>query len=141
MLSFKQMALNAEVIALLQRVGLPTEDLDPVSTTFCGMWEDEMLCGVIAIEPYHDVGLLRSLAVSPAFRGRGQGEVLVGKAEELARRVGVEELYLLTVSSSTLFERCGFAHVARDAVPVSIRETRQFSGLCPATCAVMRKRI
>lgn len=45
MLSFKQMALNAEVIALLQRVGLPTEDLDPVSTTFCGMWKTKCCAG------------------------------------------------------------------------------------------------
>lgn len=142
MMSFKPMALNAEVIALLQHVGLPTQDLaDPEAASFCGMWEGDQLCGVVAIEPYNRVGLLRSLAVSPPFRGRGQGGVLVGMAEDIARHAGVDELYLLTVSSSALFERCGFTHVARDDVPAAIRETEQFSILCPSTCAVMRKRL
>ncbi|MBT2767807.1 GNAT family N-acetyltransferase [Stenotrophomonas sp. ISL-67] len=139
---FKPMAVDAGLIAMLQRVGLPTDDLCAQGpATFCGMWEDDQLCGVVAVESYGCVGLLRSLAVTPSFRGRGLGRVLVSKAEDLACQAGIDELYLLTISSSALFERCGFVHVLRGDVPAPIRETKQFSSLCPSTCAVMRKKL
>lgn len=138
--TFKPIALNADVLALLTDAGLPTADLaEAAAVRFCGMWEGAALVGVVGVEAHGRVGLLRSLAVRPTYRGNGRGEALVGQAEAMALRAGIEVLYLLTVSSGALFARCGYTVVDRTQVPADIRTTRQYAALCPATCAVMRR--
>lgn len=141
MTRFAPVEVNADVIALLAQAGLPTEDLADGKVSLIGMWDGGVLGAVVGMELHGRVALLRSLVVSPPLRGRGHGEALVEKAEALARQAGVESVYLLTVASSAFFQRCGFTGIGREQVPVAIRQTPQFSSLCPASCAVMRKQL
>jgi amino-acid N-acetyltransferase len=85
--------------------------------------------------------LLRSLAVAPSERGRGQGTALVAAAESLAVESGWRQLYLLTTGAAAFFGRLGFEVISREQAPAELRATRQFAQLCPATALVMCKRL
>jgi amino-acid N-acetyltransferase len=95
--------------------------------------------GVVGVELYGRVALLRSLAVAPEYRGMGCGRALVAKAESYARLRGVTQLYLLTTTAWRFFERLGYALAARESAPEEIRRTREFSALCPSSAALMVK--
>lgn len=63
--------------------------------------------GVVGLEVYGKVALLRSLAVSATSRGNGYGKDLVARAERYAQSLGVTEIYLLTTTAATFFEQLG----------------------------------
>jgi amino-acid N-acetyltransferase len=127
----------AKVKRLLEQALLPTADLTDRHL------EHFLACdeGVVGLEIYAPVALLRSLAVTPGSRTRGVGTALVAEAEQYARSQGVAEIYLLTTTAEPFFARVGYERIARDAAPAAIRETQEFSSLCPAGSAVMRKRL
>jgi amino-acid N-acetyltransferase len=132
--------LDAEVEALLEGVNLPVADLATrPSLQLLGVREGGRLVGVVGIEACGNVGLLRSLAVTPACRHAGLGARLVSDAEARAAHEGVETLYLLTMSAANFFARLGYETVPRSAAPAAIAATSQFRDLCPASSAFMRK--
>ena len=73
------------------------------------------------------------------LRGAGAGARLLAHAESQARARGVKTLYLLTTTAESFFARHGYASADRDGAPPAIRATREFSGICPASSAFMRK--
>ncbi len=126
------------VRALLERCGLPTGDLQ------ASHLEQFLLCrvggrlaGTVGLEVLGDVGLLRSLAVAPEFRGRRLGHALWTRLRDEAPRSGIRQLYLLTTTADGLFSTWGFGRVARDVVPDAVRATTEYSALCPSTATVM----
>jgi amino-acid N-acetyltransferase len=67
--------------------------------------------------------------------------VLHERAVELARDLGIRDLFILTTTVRERALRDGFEDVAREVVPAAIREGSQFQGLCPASAACMRLRL
>lgn len=133
---------EAKVRSLLQTCGLPDSDLDAARFEHffgCGAEGDPK--GVVGVELYGDVGLLRSLAVDAAARGHGCGTRLVAEAENHARANGVRTLYLLTTTAERFFASLGYDKVERSSVPDAIRRTHEFSTLCPVSSIVMVKRL
>jgi amino-acid N-acetyltransferase len=134
--------LDAEVEALLEGVNLPVADLATrPSLQLLGVREGGRLVGVVGVEAWGDVGLLRSLAVTPACRRSGLGSRLASDAEAYAAGRGVGTLFLLTTTAADFFVRRGYEAVARCAAPAPIVATPQFQDLCPASSAFMRKAI
>jgi amino-acid N-acetyltransferase len=132
----------AEAVPLLVECGLPVTDISPAAPPlFFGIREAGVLAAVVGLEVYAPVGLLRSLAVRPAFRDCGFGRALVARVESFAAARGVESLYLLTTTAERFFAALGYAVAARDAAPAAIRATSQFAGLCPASSAFLSKRL
>lgn len=128
----------AEVKALLGANGLPTADLSPTIELF-GVRDGLGLGGVVGIEPLANAGLLRSLAVRADRRQGGLGSALVLEAERIAGARGLEALYLLTTTAEPFFARRGYVRLSREAAPVEIRGATEFSSVCPASAAFMRK--
>lgn len=127
---------------LLSGSGLPTEDLGPELLDHFLVAEDGgQLIGLIGLEILGTTGLLRSLVVASNARRGGLGGKLVGALESAAQSAGIKELWLLTLDAEKFFERQGFAIVERDVVPRCIRETTEFSALCPGTAFLMMKRL
>jgi amino-acid N-acetyltransferase len=93
--------------------------------------------GVEGIEVHGDDGLLRSAAVTTAWRGRGVGDALTRNRIEWARRRGLRSLYLLTTTAGEYFPRFGFRSVERDAAPDAVRRSREFAEACPSTALFM----
>ncbi|MFZ5503505.1 MAG: arsenic resistance N-acetyltransferase ArsN2 [Pseudomonadota bacterium] len=133
-------SLNTEVEALLTEAQLPVADLaSSRSLKLLGIRDGGHLLGVVGVEVYGSVGLLRSLAVEPSHRKSGLGFSLVSNAETWAAEQGVEILYLLTTTAAQFFARRGYEAVPRSEAPAAIAATAQFSDLCPASSTFMRK--
>jgi amino-acid N-acetyltransferase len=129
-----------QVKHLLTESELPTSDLSPAHLEHffaCGPVEAPK--GVVGLEVYDKVALLRSLAVSADSRGNGCGKALVAEAERYARSRGVTVIYLLTTTAAEFFERLGYKKTARESAPDAIRQTEEFSALCPSSSAFMVK--
>lgn len=136
----ENISLNTEVEALLTEAQLPVSDLSSsLSLSLLGMRESGRLVGVVGIEVYGAVGMLRSLAVASARRNTRLGVSLVSNAEALAAERGVKTLYLLTSTAAEFFARLGYEAIPRSEAPAAIAATAQFSDLCPASSTLMRK--
>jgi amino-acid N-acetyltransferase len=131
---------NDEVEALLAAEKLPISDLRISSQTqFFGARRGERVIGIVGIEIYENVGLLRSLVVANTCRKAGYGHKLAAKAEAWAYERNVKSLYLLTTTAAGFFSRLGYEVIPRTEAPASISGTAQFAGLCPVSATFMRK--
>jgi amino-acid N-acetyltransferase len=131
---------EAAVKKLLSESGLPIEDITTQHLLhFFGCGSGLELEGLVGLELYGDVALLRSLAVASSKRGTGVGSGLVAHAERHARDQGVQSLYLLTTTAEAFFMRRGYARVPREDAPAAIKTTSEFSGICPTSSAFMVK--
>ena len=127
---------------LLSESGLPIKDITAKHLQHffsCGPGPD--LEGLVGLELYGEVALLRSLVVAPNQRGSGLGSRLVEHAEHYARDRGVKSLYLLTMTAEAFFLRRGYARLLRENAPEAIRNTKEFSGICPLSSAFMVKNL
>ena len=107
--------------------------------TFFVAERDRRAVGAIGLEVRGTDALLRSAVVSPEARGAGIGASLVTAVFDLARREGVETMYLLTTSAQGYWARQGFAVVSRDVVPDAVKRSEEFIGACPASAAAMMR--
>lgn len=141
-MSIEPVAYSAEVKALVSSSGLPVSDLDerPQLRLF-GVRLKGKIIGLVGIEVYETVGLLRSLAVDPEFRHSGYARALVIHAETWAAQHQVEKLYLLTTTAADFFAHLGYKEVSRVEAPKAIAQTTQFVGLCPSSATFMRKKL
>lgn len=129
-------------VALLRSAKLPTEDItERHCDDFFFLGPASSPDGLVGLELFGDVGLLRSLVVLDAFRGTGAGSQLLSHAEAHAGEQGVTRLYLLTTTAEDFFAKRGYTRAARDSAPQAIRATREFSGICPASSAFMVKQL
>lgn len=130
------------VVALLEAQGLPAADLtDAHLEHFFFVGSDGSPTGLVGIEIYGDVALLRSLVVSEHMRNRGLGSALLDQAEHYAASRGVRTLYLLTTTAEAFFKRRGYQGVDRALAPSAIQRTREFATLCPASSSLLMKPI
>ncbi len=127
------------MVGLLQQTDLLTDDLPNHLTGFWVAFTDAELVGTAGIAAFGQVGLLRSVAVRPDCQRQQVARQLLERLLIQAQAVGLTDLYLLTTTASGYFERHGFSTIARETVPDTIRQTRQFSGLCPDTAILMHK--
>ncbi len=129
-------------MAWLSGEGLPTDDLtaDHMDAFIVATQAGEPV-GMIGYEKFGNVGLLRSLVVDEAGRGAGLGERLVAELELTARNEHIDELWLLTIDADPFFARHGYVVSERDAAPEAIRDTAEFSTLCPGDAVLMHKRL
>jgi len=101
----------------------------------------ESAVGLVGMELFSRHALLRSLVVDPKVRATGLGSRLVEHAEAHARAHGAESIYLLTTTAEGFFGARGYARTERSTAPESIRGTREFASLCPASSAFMIKHL
>lgn len=139
------------VLALLAGAGLPEAGLaDHLATLLVARGPGgatgvgpgggpgaDALAGCAGLEVYADGALLRSVAVAPAFRGRGLGGRLTRAALERAAARGVRRVYLLTTTAEAYFPRFGFRPVRRAAVPPGVRRSPEFTHACPASARAL----
>lgn len=125
-----------EIVLLLDEVNLPSEDVSYHLDNFL-VWFDDSLRGCIGLEIYDEIALIRSAAVRSDSQGKGIGKKLTRAIIAYAKLVGVKNLYLLTTTAEKFFQNEGFEIISRDIVPESIKNTNEFSGLCPDTAICM----
>lgn len=122
---------------LLERAGLPASGIDAIQDTLLVARSGNRVVGSAALELYQPAALLRSVAVDPALRGTGLGVRLTEAALALAVERGVTSVYLLTETAGEFFPKFGFRTVTRDEVSPAVKESEEFSSLCPESALVM----
>ena len=129
------------VLKLLAEAELPVEDLSPdkLKHFLVARANNGSVIGVIGLEPFHEVGLLRSLAVHPSWRGRGLGFALTRHLEAYASELGIKTLFLLTLTAVEFFPKLGYQVVERSVIPEVIATTEEFRGVCPASAVCLSK--
>lgn len=129
-------------IGLLQRAGLPSEDLtEERLEEFFVAGDPTAPLGMVGLELSPPHGLLRSLVVEAHARSSGLGSRLLAHAEAYARARGVRSLYLLTTTAEAFFAARGYVCADRNEAPPSIRSSSEFTTLCPASAAFMVKHL
>lgn len=79
----------------------------------------------IALEETEDAVVLRSLATASAAQGQGAARHLMELAE---RHAGNRPIFLRTKTVGPWVLRRGYAPIASDQVPASVRSTSEFEG-------------
>ncbi len=122
---------------MLSGAQLPTAGIPPSLTGFLVAESGNRLVGVIGLEAYGQVALLRSAAVAADARGAGVGASLVKGLLVRAGGQGIHDVYLLTTTAEAWFPRFGFVGVAREMVPEALHASEEFKGACPDSAVVM----
>jgi amino-acid N-acetyltransferase len=123
---------------VLSRNHLPYEDISSkISSLF--IWRtNQDIIGIGGLETYDQVGLVRSLVVEERFRSKGYGRKLCTELVGFAKLKGLSNVYLLTTTAEGFFRKNGFERVERNIVPEVIKQTTEFSSLCPSSAVCMR---
>ena len=137
----------AAFCGLLTENGLVHEDLTPAHMAgflIIPAQEGSSFLGAVAgVEtfPGADEGLLRSVAVVPALRGKGVAKGLVSALEKRAGTLGLRRLWLLTTTAPDFFRRLGYADTPRAQAPAAVQQSGEFKNLCPASAVCLSKPI
>jgi amino-acid N-acetyltransferase len=123
---------------MLKESKLPYEDCKYHLNNFVVIEDDGEIVGIGGAELYDDIALLRSITVLEKHRGKGIGNSIFFKIREYLKEHGVKTIYLLTETAEKYFITLGFTGIIREVVPQEIRETEQFSSLCPSSATVMK---
>lgn len=127
-------------IDLLAEANLPVEDINEQTELFELKQGDETI-GTIGLEHDGNSGLLRSLSVKEASRGKGHGEELVSFLERTAAEKGIRALYLLTTTAAAFFSKRGYVVIGREEVPLFVQQSSEFASVCPASATIMKKEL
>jgi amino-acid N-acetyltransferase len=127
-------------ISLLQQQGLPVTDIDEDKLLYLLMKDDHII-GTAGLEIFADCALLRSVTVIRNDQGKGYGRIINDEIEKYAKESGINCLYLLTETAKDFFDKQGYCVIKREEAPATIKQTAEFSSLCPSSAVVMRKRI
>jgi amino-acid N-acetyltransferase len=127
--------------ALLLENDLPIDDLDDEGIQLFVARIGDIIVGVIGLENYNTIGLLRSLAVKELYKNQRIGEQLIYYLVQISNRLGIQELYLLTTTAEKYFEKFDFKRMVRESVPDSIKNTKEFVDICPLSAVIMKKEL
>ncbi len=129
------------LLELLARSGLPTAGVNEHLMNYLVATKSGRLAGMVGLEIYGSVGLLRSLAVEPGETGAGVGTELVKAVLEKAGHQKLESLYLLTTTAEGYFPRFGFERISREEVDSRLMASEELRGACPDTAVCMRLKL
>lgn len=120
---------------------LPAEDINKDLPNFFVATDKDSIIGAIGFEVYADNGLLRSMVIDTAHRKHGIAAALINELFTDARKKNLKEMYLLTETAADYFTKKDFQRVERDQVPESLKQSSEFSHVCPSSAIVMKKKI
>jgi N-acetylglutamate synthase-like GNAT family acetyltransferase len=117
----------AGVLSLLESLQLPTAGVaDHFGNFFVAKEKDGRLAGVIGLERYGRLGLLRSAAVAPGLQKSGVGSKLTRLLIAFAKAEGLTELVLFTPTARDFFARFGFVPANRENFHAQLKASAQW---------------
>lgn len=129
------------LILLLKNSNLPTDDLRLEISHLVGFFDGGELVGCGGFERYEDLALLRSVAVAKGLQGKAIGTRITNFLLQKAREENTKRIYLLTETAQNFFSKRGFTVVNRSEVPEAIKQSSEFSHVCPSSALVMMKKL
>ena len=94
--------------------------------------------GYFGFEQFNENALFRSMLVQPDARKRGYGSLIWNEAKSKLKEMGVRNVYLLTDTATSFFEKQGFVIVDRNSAPEAIAKTTEFIEFCPDSSVCMK---
>lgn len=141
-IEFAQPADLPSILKLLNEAGLPEAGLAcRPGTLILTAKEDGELVGCAALELYGERAVLRSVAVAAGRRKVGLGGCLVDVALDIACRLRLGDVYLLTEGAESFFAQHGFEVTERAGVPDVIAGSVEFTSCCCANATAMVSRV
>ncbi|MFC1630896.1 amino-acid N-acetyltransferase, partial [Pseudomonadota bacterium] len=116
-----------ELIQPLEQQGLlvkrSREQLEMSIEQFYVMERDGLITACVAVIPFPDNSMaeLACLAVNADYREAGRGDAMLRFAEEQAKRLGMDALFVLTTQASHWFRERGFETLELARLPVKRR--------------------
>lgn len=130
------------IMQLLSAAKLPVDDLPPLLNNFLAAVDDTgQVIGVAGFEIYGTNALLRSVAVKPEFRNQGIADKLLQEVESMALLNKLKVICLLTETAPEYFSRKGYTAILRGDIPEEVKQSSEFSHVCPVSAIVMKKEI
>jgi amino-acid N-acetyltransferase len=111
-----------EIQRLLSQHNLPTADINENSVQFFVGESGCEIYGVIGLEKYDNIGLLRSLVVKESYKGQNLGLKLVNYLFEFGNRRAIQELFLLTDTAVDYFKKIGFVEIEKESTPKKLKK-------------------
>lgn len=127
------------VFELLAEAKLDFSDLKQPNIRLFRFEENGLTIGAGGLEIFGDQALLRSVAVKKELQGEGLGKEMVAQIEQAARKSGIKSFYLLTNTAPEFFKSIGYQQIDRNDFAEPLKQTTQFSGLCPVSAVCMKK--
>ena len=144
-MTFKIYSANAKdfllIQSLLESAKLPLDGVKEHLRSFLLLKKEDKIIGTVGLEVYGDKALIRSLAVTKGFRGRGYGKRLYEAIIAKARGQQISEIYLLTETAEMFFAKQGFETISRDSVDTEVKESIEFRCACPESASCMWLRL
>ena len=112
-----------KIIEPLEREGVLVkrnrEVLEGEIGNFYVLTHDERIVGCAALYPFpgDSAAELACLAVDPAYRGTGKGELILHHMERQARELGFKTLFVLSTRTEQWFEERGFTETTVERLP------------------------
>ena len=130
----------AGLAQFLNTADLPNSDLAEPDRMFY-RFDADSLVGYGGLEGQGTDRLLRSIVILGDHRGHGLGRALVATLEQQAHDLGGRRLHLLTTTAAPFFRALGYIDADRDAAPLAVAASREFTSLCPASAPYLAKAI
>ncbi|GAA5526629.1 GNAT family N-acetyltransferase [Herpetosiphon gulosus] len=121
---------------LLNTVGLDNEGLAMAQAY--GWWQNANLQAGGALELYGEIGLLRSVAVTPDRQNQGLGAALLAALEQQAQQQGLQTLYLLTTSAAKFFAAHGYQPIERAEADSRLHASVQWGSICSSATLMVK---
>jgi amino-acid N-acetyltransferase len=115
--------------AVLERCGLPVDDLARLVGEFHVAIIESQLVGCACAELFGDTAIVRSVAVLREWRDQGVASHLVNAVMMRARANGSRRAVLLTSTCPSYFARYGFSLVHASKLPREVLESQEFQRL------------
>lgn len=115
--------------AVLERCGLPVDDLARLVGEFHVAIIESQLVGCACAELFGDTAIVRSVAVLREWRDQGVASHLVSAVMMRARANGSRRAVLLTSTCPSYFARYGFSLVHASKLPREVLESQEFQRL------------
>lgn len=128
-----------ELTHLLAAAALPIDDLKEPGRTFFRLEDDGGLIGYCGWQGRAPDRLLRSLVILPSRQGQTLGRLALATIEQMALQAGTRRLHLLTDTAAAFFRSAGYQVADRRDAPQTIRGSKEFRSLCPASARYMVK--
>jgi len=132
--------IRRQVVDMLKQNDLPTSDIDADKILFA-LIQNGSIVGTGGVEYFDTCALLRSVSVTSRERGKGLGKFITEELEKHCTQHGINSVYLLTATAKDFFAKEGYRVINREQAPQSIKNTAEFSSVCPSSAILMEKNL
>ena len=132
--------IRRQAVDVLKQNGLPTSDIDADKMLFA-LLKNGSIVGTGGLEYFDNCALLRSVSVTLTCRGNGLGKFITKELEKYCMQRAIGTVYLLTTTARGFFVKQGYRVIDRERAPQCIKDTAEFSSLCPSSAILMKKNL